>query len=176
MSITCSICFENVDFSNEEISVLNCGHLYHKTCVQPWLSTNPSCPECRAKVGKKGIVQKIYPQVKSEISYDGVSDETKSLFKVYEEQAKNMQKMFLERFVALEKELTKEKSSHAETLKELEQQRSDNCSLRSELKQLKTQNDDKFSRKRYVEVFHKNSLFCIFVRYFNNLFLNLYYK
>ena len=85
MSVTCSICCESIDFSNEEISVLNCGHLFHQKCVQQWLDTSSTCPDCRRKVGKRGFVRKIYPKVNSvdEISYNGVSNETKTLFKVY---------------------------------------------------------------------------------------------
>ena len=150
MLATCSICCDNIDFANEEISVLHCGHLFHQTCLPPWLNTSSTCPDCRAKVGKHGFVKKIYAKVNG-ISYDGVSNETKHLFKVYEEQAKNMQKLFLERFVALEKDLSKEKLSHAKTLKELGQQRRDNLNILSELQQLRTENDDIRSAKNNYE-------------------------
>ena len=96
MLVTCSICCENIDFSNEEISVLNCGHLFHQTCLQQWLDTSSTCPDCRRKFGKRGFVKKLFPKVNSfdEISYKGVSNQIKSLFKVYEDQAKTMQKCF----------------------------------------------------------------------------------
>ena len=147
MPVTCSICCENIDISNEEISVVHCGHLYHQTCLQKWLNTNPTCPDCRAKVGKNGLVKKIYPKVVSgdKISYDDVSNESKSLFKVYEEQAKNMQ--------TLEKDLSKEKLSHNKTLKELEQQKNDIFSLHSELEQLKTENDEmRFAKNNFEQL------------------------
>ena len=150
MPVKCFICCENVDFSNEEISVLHCGHLFHRTCLQQWLSTNRSCPDCRAKVCKHGFVKKIYPKVNStdEISYDGVSNETKRLFEVYEEQTKNIQK----RFIALEKELSNEKLSHGETLKDLEQERNDSCGLRSDLENLKIEIDDIRSAKNNLRL------------------------
>ena len=46
----CTICFEEV---NKNKVVLNCGHVFHKKCLQPWIKqklTNyekPSCPSCR---------------------------------------------------------------------------------------------------------------------------------
>ena len=144
MSVNCSICCENVDFSNEEISVLNCGHLFHHTCLQQWLDTSSTCPDCRATVGQEGFVKKIYPKVNvaDEISYDWVSNETKSLFNEYEEQTKSLQKRFLEKFAALERDLQVEKINHGETLKKLEEERNSNLSLVSQIEALQIINDD----------------------------------
>ena len=43
---TCSVCL--VDFQKEEqVSQLNCSHLFHSTCIRPWLLRTKSCPNCR---------------------------------------------------------------------------------------------------------------------------------
>ena len=41
----CSICFDNIN--NEEIKKLECGHIFHKKCINDWLKINPICPYCR---------------------------------------------------------------------------------------------------------------------------------
>ena len=108
MSVSCSICQEHVNFYDEEISVLNCGHLYHQSCLQRWLDTSSTCPECRTAVAGNNFVQKIYPsKSKSELEnavYKGSSNETKNILKEYEDTTKNLQKMFTERIEDLEKE------------------------------------------------------------------------
>ena len=108
MTVSCSICQEHVNFCNEEISVLNCGHLYHQSCLQRWLDTSSTCPECRSAVARNNFVQKVYPsKSKSELEnavYKGSSNETKNILKEYEDTTKNLQKMFTERIEDLEKE------------------------------------------------------------------------
>ena len=144
MSVTCSICCEEIDFSKDITSVLNCGHLFHQACLLQWLDTSQTCPECRRKVGKKGFVKKIFPKVSSDdkLSYENVSNETRDLFKVYEDQTKNLQKMFLEKFVSLEKSLSREKSSHANTKNMLKKEKSNYLSLLSELQALEVEKDN----------------------------------
>ena len=58
----CSICMENyiigkkdkrVNFfqanKNTLVRTLPCTHYFHAKCIDPWLTTNASCPECRCK-------------------------------------------------------------------------------------------------------------------------------
>ena len=49
----CPICYEDIDTSDEGLGkariILNCGHMYHNSCIQPWFSMVPpggtgSCP------------------------------------------------------------------------------------------------------------------------------------
>ena len=109
MSVSCSICHEVINFSCEEISVLNCGHLFHHSCLQEWLNTNSTCPECRKRVAANNFVQKLYPSINEEtdLVYRGTSDETKSILKIFEDSTKNLQKMFTERIVNLEEDNSK---------------------------------------------------------------------
>jgi hypothetical protein len=39
----CSICLESLLDSKQ----LSCGHSFHEPCIDPWLQTNGSCPNCR---------------------------------------------------------------------------------------------------------------------------------
>ena len=118
MSVTCSICHEDINFNDDEISVLNCGHLFHQRCLQQWLNTNSTCPQCRITVDANNFVQKLYPCLNedADLGYKGSSNETKSILKVYEDSTKNLQKMFTERIVSLEEENIKlaEKNSKLE--------------------------------------------------------------
>ena len=42
----CCICLE--DFCNEEdVSLINCEHLFHTTCIKEWSTYNITCPVCR---------------------------------------------------------------------------------------------------------------------------------
>ena len=104
MSVSCAICQEDINFCTEEISVLNCGHVYHNGCLQQWLDTNSTCPDCRSAVTRNNFVQKLYPSKKEDVVpvYKGSSDETKSILKVYEDTTENLQKLFIERIVNLE--------------------------------------------------------------------------
>lgn len=43
----CSICQECVGMHETSTSTLPCGHMFHATCLVPWLWTCRSCPNCR---------------------------------------------------------------------------------------------------------------------------------
>lgn len=40
----CSICLNNLTLGFE---VTECGHKYHKQCIDTWLETAYTCPDCR---------------------------------------------------------------------------------------------------------------------------------
>lgn len=40
---TCSICLDTID----DLFVTNCGHYFHKHCIDTWLNTSNNCPLCR---------------------------------------------------------------------------------------------------------------------------------
>lgn len=42
----CSICFDDLDNDNPK-KELHCGHVFHKSCIDPWLTINFTCPYCR---------------------------------------------------------------------------------------------------------------------------------
>lgn len=47
VEITCSICLGELKGSHAT-SITPCNHLFHKTCIQEWIRTQHSCPNCRA--------------------------------------------------------------------------------------------------------------------------------
>lgn len=44
----CSICISEY-LNNEYYRTLNCGHTFHKRCIDKWIKKNNSCPICREK-------------------------------------------------------------------------------------------------------------------------------
>ena len=46
IKLQCSVCWE--DFKLDEIvRKLTCSHLYHESCIIPWLELHGTCPICR---------------------------------------------------------------------------------------------------------------------------------
>lgn len=43
----CSICLDEIVSETTGIVSMACGHNYHMSCISRWLTTTPSCPECR---------------------------------------------------------------------------------------------------------------------------------
>ena len=42
----CTICLEEYK-ENDDLYQLQCGHYYHKECIDDWLLKNQTCPLCR---------------------------------------------------------------------------------------------------------------------------------
>lgn len=49
----CSICMESFCEKEFKRTIPECGHLFHKKCIDKWLKKKPSCPICRVAVIKK---------------------------------------------------------------------------------------------------------------------------
>jgi hypothetical protein len=45
----CSICISNLKNTNN-LHTLNCSHVFHKNCINEWLTKQNTCPMCRAIV------------------------------------------------------------------------------------------------------------------------------
>lgn len=41
----CIICLENIT-KDEEVTIIECGHLYHKNCLMEWFKKKKICPKC----------------------------------------------------------------------------------------------------------------------------------
>ena len=111
MSLSCAVFFEDINFPDQIVSVLKCGHLFHQECLQQWFRTSKTCPECRCRVFKNRYVKKMYPKLNQEdlFYYDFFSEETKQVFKVYEDHTKSLKSLFLNRMASIEKESTEVK-------------------------------------------------------------------
>ena len=44
---TCSIC---LNYLIENISILSCGHQFHKKCIEKWMTFSNKCPLCRNQI------------------------------------------------------------------------------------------------------------------------------
>jgi hypothetical protein len=51
---TCAICIEDHK-EGDQWKTLPCGHKYHPTCIQPWITQN-TCPHCRKPILQPGEV------------------------------------------------------------------------------------------------------------------------
>ncbi|XP_038648383.1 RING finger protein 150a isoform X2 [Scyliorhinus canicula] len=47
----CAVCIEGYK-SNDVVRILPCRHLFHKTCVDPWLLDHRTCPMCKMNILK----------------------------------------------------------------------------------------------------------------------------
>ncbi|KAL8093277.1 hypothetical protein AgCh_035242 [Apium graveolens] len=46
----CSICLQD---DEEEVSVLECNHVFHQSCIVKWVREKNTCPLCRCKLYDK---------------------------------------------------------------------------------------------------------------------------
>ena len=76
MEYKCSICLDALFSVNTDVSVIQCGHLFHKTCLENLMQNNTECPNC--KTGITYTVEKIYPDVNDELVYNGSSNKTET--------------------------------------------------------------------------------------------------
>ncbi|XP_031627746.1 putative GPI-anchored protein pfl2 [Contarinia nasturtii] len=55
MILDCSIC---MDFKeNDEIVATQCGHIFHKGCVSPWIQEAGTCPTCRLRISIASLLK-----------------------------------------------------------------------------------------------------------------------
>ena len=66
MLLNCSICLGDISLFDRKVSVLNCGHFYHASCLNDWLKVELNCPECRAQVTRGAFATNIYPKLNQE--------------------------------------------------------------------------------------------------------------
>ena len=64
MQIFCSICNDLFD-QQSDITVAQCGHVYHEACIFRWFETQRNCPKCRCQV-QKTAMRKVYFDVDEE--------------------------------------------------------------------------------------------------------------
>ncbi|XP_074863726.1 E3 ubiquitin-protein ligase RNF128 isoform X2 [Carettochelys insculpta] len=48
---SCAVCIE-VYKTNDVVRILTCNHLFHKTCIDPWLLEHRTCPMCKLDILK----------------------------------------------------------------------------------------------------------------------------
>nr|XP_056715538.1 E3 ubiquitin-protein ligase RNF128 [Euleptes europaea] len=62
---SCAVCIE-VYKPNDVVRILTCNHLFHKSCIDPWLLEHRTCPMCKCDILKAlGIEVDIEDRVES---------------------------------------------------------------------------------------------------------------
>jgi len=56
--VECQICLEEMKKSVDNIRSLQCGHTFHKSCIDRWEKSSGTCPICRMKT-RAQPVQKL---------------------------------------------------------------------------------------------------------------------
>ena len=104
MNIICSICRKDLNFSDENISVLKCGQIFHHDCLQDWIKFSKTCPECRSEIGENSVVNKIYPKngEGDGSNYTGNSPKSREFFELLAKNNECSQKSVCTRIVELE--------------------------------------------------------------------------
>lgn len=46
----CSICLEQIQEDQKSTTLELCQHVFHESCLEPWLLTKSSCPNCRGPI------------------------------------------------------------------------------------------------------------------------------
>lgn len=61
---TCPICLWEMEDANN-VKCCNCGHSFHKNCINEWLPTAKTCPICRQPCGEGLVLGKIGETLKT---------------------------------------------------------------------------------------------------------------
>ncbi|KAL2309368.1 hypothetical protein Nmel_005564, partial [Mimus melanotis] len=63
---SCVVCFEQYK-PNDVIRVLTCNHVFHKTCIDPWLLEHGTCPLCKCDILRVlGVEMDVEPRSEPE--------------------------------------------------------------------------------------------------------------
>ena len=54
----CDLLAQRSDATSPDVSALECGHVFHRNCVERWLERSNHCPNCKRQVERK--VDKLY--------------------------------------------------------------------------------------------------------------------
>lgn len=53
MGNDCAVCLDEIESEQPARMVPGCNHGFHLQCADTWLSKNPVCPVCRARLGSE---------------------------------------------------------------------------------------------------------------------------
>jgi hypothetical protein len=46
----CCVCLAQFRYREKGVVKLKCGHVFHRTCLEPWFAEHHTCPMCRADI------------------------------------------------------------------------------------------------------------------------------
>ncbi|KAL4510678.1 hypothetical protein ABPG72_004832 [Tetrahymena utriculariae] len=91
-SQTCSICYNGFE-KNEIIKKLPCKHIFHLSCIKPWLKKQKTCPNCRDDICDSLKQQQEKKKQKQQIKSKCDNDQGEKLLKK-ESDSKRAQKSY----------------------------------------------------------------------------------
>ena len=110
MDFECSICLDNLFSVNTDVSVTQCGHVYHKSCLESATQINKRCPICNTE--NINVVKTIYPNVYKELNYSCCSKDTKEFIEEILNNKREKRVIFLNIIKKLDKENTSLKKTN----------------------------------------------------------------
>ncbi|XP_037827584.1 RING-H2 finger protein ATL30-like [Lucilia sericata] len=60
----CSVCCSSLNNASDIVRTV-CQHYFHKTCLTEWITTSPTCPQCRQSCREDSLIN-----VRSELDID----------------------------------------------------------------------------------------------------------
>lgn len=58
----CSICLEQIQTDQANSLIQACQHRFHSACLNPWMETNSTCPNCRGPIRDEEETQELLRQ------------------------------------------------------------------------------------------------------------------
>ena len=75
MGVNCSICLDNCWDSQENLTVIKCGHAFHISCLNTWLQNHWNCPLCKKSVSNLELLwQKMSEMMEQTVMPDEYKD------------------------------------------------------------------------------------------------------
>ncbi|KAK4520220.1 uncharacterized protein ATC70_008351 [Mucor velutinosus] len=60
MPFQCIICLQPLIAGGDHPAAIPCGHVYHKSCLQPWIREHRNCPLCKKACTQQKIISPLY--------------------------------------------------------------------------------------------------------------------
>ena len=80
----CSICLEEIEENDDIKKLINCDHIFHKSCIDTWSNNNNTCPLCRKHIISLFIGSTYYLQGIFTKKYIMEVGENKLIFNKYQ--------------------------------------------------------------------------------------------
>ena len=61
----CSICLEEIEENDDIKKLINCDHIFHKSCIDTWSNNNNTCPLCRKEFCSKPKKINVLPLIRN---------------------------------------------------------------------------------------------------------------
>ena len=118
MDQVCSICLAKLNLAKDDISVTQCGHLFHQNCIEGAIRLKNECPICNTNINDD-IVKKLYVDVDEGLVYNGSFPETEKVLEEAEEHENKIKKSWLNRIKKLENDKSELKTKNMSAQKQL---------------------------------------------------------